>query len=131
MKAVLFDLDNTLYPEFSFVRGGFEAVARYLCEKYNLNKEDLIQKMLDTLRREGRGRIFDLLIKDLQLSSEERVEHLVELYRSHKPELELYEDTAPLLERLKENGFLLGIITDGLVSVQKSKVAALGIAGPI
>ena len=60
MKTVIFDLDHTLYPEKTYVQSGFEAVARYLSDKYKvfpnlrihfiktciflINKSDLIDR---------------------------------------------------------------------------------------
>ena len=35
-EAVLFDLDDTLYPEVDYVRSGFTVVAKFLSEKINL-----------------------------------------------------------------------------------------------
>ena len=40
MKVIIFDLDNTLYPEETYVQSGFKAVARYLSNKYDCNFEN-------------------------------------------------------------------------------------------
>ena len=126
-KAVLFDLDNTLYPEIEFVRSGFRAVAQYLGSRYNLSENLLVKYMLDVLRRDGRGKIFDTLLHHLGLYSEEKVKLLVYLYRSHWATIHLYEDVLPTLECLRCYGTRLGIITDGMASVQRNKIAALGL----
>ncbi len=127
MKAVLFDLDDTLYPEIEFVKSGFTAVARHLASKHNLNADSLFQQMLDILQRDGRGKIFDTLLEKLGLFSGETVRTLVDLYRSHQPSISLYPDTLPVLENLRRNGIKIGIITDAMASVQKNKVKALGL----
>lgn len=128
MKAVLFDLDNTLYPEIEFVKSGFRAVAHYLSSRHYLDREALVERMLGILDREGRGKIFDTLLRDLDMYSEETVRLLVFLYRSHCPTIPLYDETLPTLSLLREKGFRLGVITNGMASVQRSKVRALGIA---
>jgi len=125
MKAVLFDLDDTLYPEIEFVKSGFKTVARHLASKHNLDEESLFQQMLDILQKDGRGKIFDTLLEKLDLFSAETVEKLVDLYRSHQPSIRLYPDTLPTLEKLRQNGIQVGIITDAMASVQKNKVTAL------
>lgn len=37
MKVVVFDLDDTLYEELTFVRSGFKSVARLLNEHFQVN----------------------------------------------------------------------------------------------
>ena len=127
MKAVLFDLDDTLYPEIEFVKSGFRVVARYLGSRYHFDEDLLFSQMLDTLQREGRGKVFDELLHKLGHYSEEKVKLLVYLYRSHCPTIHLYEDVLPTIEQLRQSGFRLGILTDGMASVQKNKAMALSV----
>jgi len=127
MKAVLFDLDDTLYPEIEFVKSGFRVVARYLSSRYHLDENALFAQMLDILQKEGRGKIFDNLLHSLGLYTKEKVKLLVYLYRSHRPIIHLYEDVLPTLECLRRYGTRLGIITDGMASVQRNKIVALGL----
>ncbi len=127
LRAVLFDLDDTLYPEIEFVMSGFRSVARHLSSRYQLDEKVLLTRMSETLEKKGRGKIFDILLKDLDMYAYEKVRLLVYLYRSHSPTIHLYGDTLPTINRLREKGLLLGIITDGLASVQRSKVEALGL----
>ena len=35
---ILFDLDDTLYPEKTFIYQGFLSVSLFLCKKFNLDK---------------------------------------------------------------------------------------------
>lgn len=125
MKAVLFDLDDTLYPEIEFVKSGFKVVARYLSSRHHFDEGTLFTQMLDILQRDGRGKIFDRLLRDIDLYAEEKVRLLVYLYRSHHPTIQLYEDTLPVLKHLKRCGMRLGVVTDGMASVQRNKIAAL------
>ena len=127
MKAVLFDLDNTLYPEIEFVSSGFRNVAGYLGSRYDLDENSLFDQMIDILQKDGRGKIFDSLLYNMGLYGEERVKLLVSLYRSHHPSIYLYEDVLPTLERLKRHNLRLGMVTDWMTSVQRNKIAALGL----
>ena len=127
MKAVLFDLDNTLYPEFNFVKSGFKTVADYLGSTYNLDADSLFRQMLDILQREGRGKVFDSLLYDLDLYTQEKVKLLVYLYRTHRPDIYLYDDVLPTLDHLRCHGMHLGLVTDGMASVQRNKIAALSL----
>jgi putative hydrolase of the HAD superfamily len=127
MKAVLFDLDNTVYPEMEFVESGFRAVARYLSTRCRFDEESLFAQMIDILQDVGRGKIFDNLLYNLGLYHEEKVNVLVYIYRSHKPTISLYEDSLPTLMHLKDHGIRLGILSDGMSSTQRNKIASLGL----
>ncbi len=61
MKAVLFDLDDTLYPEMDFVRSALGAVAADLEADVGIDAGFSRMRMLQILRRDGRGRVFDEL----------------------------------------------------------------------
>ena len=125
MKAVLFDLDDTLYPERSFVQSGFRAVARHLARTASLREDDLFQRMMAVLDREGRGKVFDIVLQDLGHDRPDLVPTLVHLYRTHRPAIRLFDDVEPGLRRLRQEGVLLGVVTDGLASVQRNKIGAL------
>ncbi len=125
MRAVVFDLDDTLYPEMSFVQSGFRVVAGYLCPRFGFDQDMVYEQLLNILNEQGRGRIFDRLLSELGIYDEDRVRLLVYLYRSHKPKITLFPETLPVLRALKQKGLLLGLITDGMASVQRNKIAAL------
>jgi putative hydrolase of the HAD superfamily len=127
MNAVVFDLDNTLYPETEFVKSGMKAAACYLSARYGLEKARIFENMLHVLERDGRGKVFDKILRELGLYSPERVLVLVQIYRSHRPKIQLFEDVVPTLHRLREAMIKSGILTDGIVSVQKNKIDALGL----
>lgn len=127
MKAVLFDLDNTLYPEIDFVKSGFRTAARYLHSRYEFNEDTLITEMIDIMQRDGRGKIFNRLLQDNGLYTKERVSLLVYLYRTHRPNIRLYPDALQTLKLLKRHKMLLGMVTDGMASIQRKKIAALGL----
>jgi putative hydrolase of the HAD superfamily len=124
-RAVLFDLDNTLYPELDYVRSGFKAVAAHLAQRHDIDAQALFQQLLGYLGQYGRGRVFDLLLEDLGLHSRPAVHALVYIYRSHRPELSLYPDAEPAIRGLIEHDLRLGIITNGRASMQRQKIAAL------
>lgn len=124
IKSIIFDLDNTLYPEESYVKSGFRAVSKYFNEKYSFDDDELFIKIMDIFNNYGRGDVFNRLIRDLNV--DEDVLNLVYIYRYHYPNISLYPESINVLEELKNN-FKLGLITDGQVFVQKRKVEALNI----
>ena len=124
MKSIIFDLDNTLYPEITYVESGFKSVANYLSAKYDYNSDKLFSKMMEIFDKYGRGKVFDKLIYDLNLDID--VSSLVYVYRYHFPEISLYDDSVDILNKLKKQ-YKLGLITDGRAFVQKRKVESLNI----
>ncbi len=124
MKALIFDLDDTLYDEKQFVYGGFLKVAKYLDSKYALDERVLYHQMQDILSSEGRGRIFDSICEKNHIN--EDIPILIEIYRNAKPHIKLYEDAEYFLKKYKGK-YLLGLITDGLYSVQRNKITLLGL----
>lgn len=124
IKSVIFDLDNTLYPEETYVKSGFSEVSKYLSKKYDFDEKKLFSKIMDIFHEDGRGSIFNRLIEDLEI--EEDVLTLVYVYRYHIPKINLYPNANTILKCLKKD-FQIGLITDGRAFVQKRKVDALDI----
>ncbi len=124
MKAVLFDLDQTLYPEAEFVRSGFRAVAAHLALRCGGSASALAEEMESLLWSEGRGRVFDRLHARHNWGARVVPEALLHLYRTHPPELRLHADAVALLAELP---LPLGLVTDGHPTAQHNKIAALGL----
>lgn len=124
VDVVVLDIDDTLYLERDYVRSGFDAVGRRVeaCLGVAGVGETLWAGFLDGVR----GDAFDrALARHGVPVSAGFVAELVELYRCHPPRVELLPDAARLLHRLQ--GRRVGAITDGPVSSQRAKVAALGL----
>ncbi len=125
LRAILFDLDNTLYPEEEYVASGFRAVAELLAKHKNLDAEGLQKRMMSILHAQGRGRVFNTLLAELTLNSSTWMRTLLLVYRSHQPAISLCPQVKTALVALKNRGLQLGLVTDGAASVQRRKIAAL------
>ncbi len=126
--CVLFDLDDTLYPEVEFVRSGFRAVAATLSQQAGLPVDRVVGALDRALVQHGRGRTFDHALTELGLpATTDGIARLVQVYREHVPRLSLHPDAARLLGRLAARSIPMGLVTDGDPSVQRRKVAALGL----
>lgn len=125
---IVFDLDDTLYPERDFARSGFAAAGRWAAEKHGV-VADLGHTMLQLLDSGHRGNLFGMALRQHRPDiTAEEVAEMHEVYRSHEPSgLTLFEDGAWALEHYAGLGDL-GLITDGHVVMQSSKVRGLGIA---
>lgn len=123
---VAFDLDDTLYPEETYVLSGFRAVARALAERWGVGEEDAFAAMWDSLQRRGRGTQFDDVVAAFGLEGRQPVKELVAIYRHHEPSISLPPESREVLECLAPRP--LYVVTDGHKVVQQRKVEALGLA---
>ena len=121
IKALLFDLDDTLYDEKQFVQSGFIIVAEFIDCKFKINKENFYKILIDIINNGSRGNIFNLALERVNVAYEEDIiQSMVKIYRKHNPKIRLEKDVKSLLRRFKES-YSLGIITDGYFEVQKKK----------
>ena len=127
IRAVFFDLDNTLYSELDYVHSGFRAAAEFLSDKVNKEAEEIYMVMVDTFREHGRNAVFNRTLEKYNMLSDTLVMTLLYIYRSHRPELYLDSEVPQVIRELHEWRYSVGIITDGVGIVQHNKVAALGL----
>lgn len=125
IKGLIFDLDDTLYPERDFVFSGYRAVSEAVQREHDA---DIYDELVALFQSGARGDLFTpVLERHLDDVRESYVKKLVEVYRSHEPDIDPYPDAIEALGQL--TGWkALGIVTDGWLEVQKKKVEALGIA---
>lgn len=126
IKVIIFDLDDTLYKESTFVEGGFKAVAEYIEKEFKVKKKDFLKDLIKVLEKKGRGYIFDIALRKYNLYDKKLVNELIKIYRHHKPNVKPCPGAKELLNSLKKR-YKLAVITDGLGYVQRNKVKALGI----
>jgi putative hydrolase of the HAD superfamily len=124
-KVLVFDLDDTLFPEHEFVSSGFQAVSDWVQSKYAIfNFFDVAWKLFNEGKR---GKIFDQTLDYLDIKYERSlIEELVQVYRGHKPAIFLHEDAQWAINYFKSDK-QLGIITNGFLKTQQNKVRSLGI----
>jgi putative hydrolase of the HAD superfamily len=127
VKAVLFDLDDTLYPERLYVHSGFRAVASFLAPRLGRTADELSARLQILHERDGRGQLFDTLISESVVPDPDRTLALacVITYRTHRPQLDPFPGVESTLRRLHAGGLRLGLVSDGLASIQRCKLAAL------
>jgi putative hydrolase of the HAD superfamily len=128
LKAIIFDMDDTLYPETAYVFSGFRAVAEWGEQRCQWNAAESYQ-ILSKLFHEGvRGDTFNrwLTIQGHPMP-EVGAEECVRVYRNHQPTISLYEGVPDLLRTLKRC-YKLGMLGDGYLAVQQKKFKALELA---
>lgn len=131
IRAIVFDLDDTLYPQVEYKRSGFKAVASWLAEKRGLDSATVLRVLETILYQFGASypNMFDRLVERLKLESG-LVPELVSVFIDHNPQIDCYEGVFPMLARLKAK-YRLGILTDGRFSVQMKKITALGLKNSV
>ncbi len=131
MQAIIFDLDDTLYPEHRYVRSGMEAVARWASSQFGFDAERNAAELMELVARDGSGRTFnqwlDQRMPDQPVADKEGwVNTMIDIYRRHTPSIAFHTGVEALLVRLRQS-YRLGVVTDGYLEVQQRKVAALGL----
>lgn len=124
---IVFDLDDTLYPELQFVRGGMLAAGERLdaITGRSTGAGDLFLSIVD---QHGIDRVFNRGLDALGIEANDGlIGDLVDSFRGHTPSIRPYSGITGLLDRLADSGVGLGLISDGPLRVQESKWSALGL----
>lgn len=124
-QAIVFDLDDTLYPEKEFVLSGYKAVAAAFREQHGI---EIFDDLWSRFEKGERGDLFTPAVRQyLPGVAEEDIRHLVRVYREHEPMIHPFPESEEVIRSLKTR-FLIGLLSDGHLEVQKRKFRALGLA---
>jgi putative hydrolase of the HAD superfamily len=122
--VLIFDLDDTLYDEMTFVSSGMRAVARYGKEAFDWDEEASHVFMLAHLQKNGRGKVFDEWLRSHGRYSAARVAKCISVYRHHQPQMSLFSSAEHMLT-LYKGKYPMYLVTDGNKVVQQKKIEAL------
>lgn len=124
--VVVFDMDDTLFPEEAFVRSALAEVGRHAEEEWRMGS---FSKELQRLFAEGkRGNLFQLAWSNLAHGplGEDRSAELLRIYREHRPvSLPWFSDAATIMDDIAAR-HPIELISDGYLPTQANKFAALG-----
>lgn len=125
ISGIILDLDDTLYPELSYVDSGFRAVDRFLSEAGACEFGKFYWTAKCSFEFGQRSRVFDNAVAALGGGVNcFPISELVRVYREHLPTIHLFPDAEVWLTKNQEK-YLVGIITDGFALSQRRKVTAL------
>lgn len=124
-RALLFDLDDTLYPERRFALSGFAAVAAHAARTAGVGCDEGFRFLAWELRRGRRSEALQRFCARFGLASGLAAEFR-DVYRAHVPALKLPEATRAVLAQARAS-WRVGVLTNGLPDVQRRKIAALGL----
>ncbi len=126
LTAVIFDMDDTLYPERDFVLSGFQAAATWMEENHFIDASAFYTALAGSYEQGIRGDNFARALAQFSVAAEGCEADLVRIYRSHDPNIRPYAGTIAVLDQL-HGPYRLGLVSDGFLDVQRRKFAALGI----
>ena len=124
-RALLFDLDDTLYSLDRFVLSGFAACAGHLQRAEGLDGRRVLGVLRAARDSPRRGRELQACIEHFGLD-QTKIGALLEVMRGHQPSLRLPRESESILSRLRGR-WRIGIVTNGIPDLQRRKVAALGV----
>lgn len=122
--VVVFDLDDTLYPEADYVDSGVRHVCAQINSLYGIDCYEVIKEQ----------RLQDAKLDWLSFACEltglkpSVKESLLWMYRLHLPEINLSENCSVSLEKIKSVALAVAVLTDGRTFTQKFKLASLGLS---
>ena len=117
-RTVVFDLDDTLYDECTYVKSGKRAVGKLLEKLYGIDASDIL---LDTHQD-----FIGFACRKFGLSDASK-DSLLWAYRLHRPSISLRPGVVDLWRTLRQAGAAICILTDGREITQRLKVDALGL----
>ena len=121
--VVCFDLDDTLYKERGYLLSGYRAVAQAICSR-GVKQDPAVTVVEMYASFQAGENVFATLQAKYGVMDKSE---MLNLYRTHKPDIHLAEGAESLLDYLKNNGCRLGLITDGREVSQNNKIDALGL----
>lgn len=126
IQAVVFDLDDTLYPERAFAFSGFDAVVERFGQRLGWGPAEAA-RMRTLFDSEQRATVFNAMLEESGVEPETHatlIAEMVAAYRQHAPRIALHADADRALGRL-HGRYRLGIVSDGFLGTQQAKIDAL------
>ena len=126
IKAVVFDLDDTLFLEIEYIKTGFNCVEKYLRSNYDAK---VIDGFLLELFLNNKSNVYGRALEILNISyTQNDIDMLIDIYRNHIPKgIKLVDGALEILNWLNCKGYKIGMITDGRPIGQNNKIDCLGI----
>lgn len=115
-KVLVLDLDDTLYPELDYLKSAYHNIA----SKLSANNSQLYELMIN--KYTNFEDVFSFLVNEYNVDKQ----YLLDLYRFHIPNIQLYPNVDKVLKYYSEHSEI-AIVTDGRSKTQRNKISALGL----
>lgn len=124
-RSVIFDLDDTIFPEISFLENRY----KYLCKKVFSNDWEVpYEFLLNEFASHGRSSLFDKFVAHFNLPH--AVEDILGIFRCYENTSDSFLMPYPWFQKLSDrlnHRFPLLIITNGNKDQQKRKIKELNL----
>lgn len=126
-RAVVFDLDDTLYRIRRFTIAGYAATSAVIAERTGRSRGEIFCWLQGNYRRGRAATAYQDLCLAHGLPAGTAAEWLAR-HRAHRRRLRLPRASVAALEQLRRFGWRIGVLTNGLPAIQRAKVDALDLA---
>lgn len=129
IKAIIFDLDDTLYDcSGTLVLRGRRKVAKNLARLINCSEEEAYRLQMDTEEKYGvRVNIYEKIAALYHIPNTHAKELLEEFIHIDISDITPFSDVTDTLMQLKSQGYKLILVTSGDKQIQKKKIDVLGL----
>lgn len=122
IRAIVFDLDDTLILEYDYIISGYKEVSIKLEVDTGINRNSIFKNLVELFKISPKN-VFNRFLDNIDFNySEEYIKELIDLYRNHDPDIKLLDESKYILDALKDKGYKLGVITDGYKETQRKKI---------
>jgi putative hydrolase of the HAD superfamily len=128
-RAVLFDLDNTLWRRDEAITRLAAAQHRAFTELAPVRGADYVRRLidLDDRGRADKSLVYTQIVREFDLPVDLVAPLYDHFWSTYATFCEPVPDAVPVLTALRAAGIKTGIITNGTVAIQDPKIAALGL----
>lgn len=134
IKAFIFDLDNTLFDRYGTLRKimaqRFDGIRQYLNPGYTLELATEHLCAMEQLYNSYGWAVLYEKLKDAHFFSTSNTPTLEQCTKFLVDNFEMtavhFDFTVPTLQKLKDAGYKLGVVTNGRSALQRAKIARLG-----
>lgn len=123
-KAVIFDLDDTLYPYMQYAQSGISSVQRYLDAVYGI---DNCQLPPQTPGEDWEAMLEHLCRKQLNSMDNRLAVRLKHVFLTHIPRLQMFREAHTAIACLRQMNIKISAFAPGPAHAQRMKSRALGI----
>jgi putative hydrolase of the HAD superfamily len=121
--VIIFDLDDTLYKEITYVRSGIRHITAFLQQLgFQAKSVDMVEDLQKHAANDFLASIIDLYSAPFSIKEE-----LLWSYRLHEPDISLSHENQNVIDKAMATAFGVGIITDGRSTTQRLKLKSLGL----
>ena len=131
-NSVIFDLDDTIYPEIEYLKKAYRFIAQSVIKAencLNTTEDEIFNFLVYTFTNEGRDKLFQKMIAKFNINYYPLENFLSCLHNVplNENELKVYSHIQDLLIKLSKQSKLIFILTNGNISQQRNKINSLNI----